>query len=418
MTGGNIELAARGVQDIYLTSNPQMTFFISVYKRHTNFSIESIEQPFIGDFDYGKQIYCIPNRVGDLLKDVKLKIVLPKLKRNTIDKNFKISWINSLGNAIINYIDIDIGGQLIDRQYGQWMEIWSELFLNNEKKKAYNKMINKDHKYNTVFEENGEDEIILYIPLFFWFHKNPGLAIPLIALQHHEVRFILNLRKFDELFISSNGNFYTDLNKDDFKIISGTLICDYIFLDTKERKLFAKSEHQYLIEQVQLNVLSLDTNLSSNIIDLDFNHPVKELIWVTQFSKFLRAMPNGGKELFNFTNNSYLSNNKTKPIYKTLKIQFEGNDRIKNMDPKYFNLVQLYDYHTNIPLDKYINVFSFAFNPESHHPSGTCNFSKIDNPTLNIVLEDNLDDLFLYIYAINYNILKIKKGMAGLVYLN
>ena len=418
MTGGNIELAAHGVQDIYLTSNPQMTFFISVYKRHTNFSIESIEQYFTGDFDYGKQIYCIPNRVGDLLKDVKLKIVLPKLKRNTNDENFKISWVNSLGNAIINYIDLEIGNQLIDRQYGQWMEIWSELFLNVEKKRAYRRMINKDYKYNVVCEENGEDEIILYIPLFFWFQKNPGLAIPLIALQHHEVRFILNLRKFDELFISSTGSFYNDLNPDDFKIKSGSLICDYVFLDTKERKLFAKSEHQYLIEQVQLNVLALDTNLSSNIIDLDFNHPIKELIWITQFPKFLRGVPNGGKELFNFTNQSYLSNKKTKPIYKTAKIQLEGTDRVKSMDPKYFNLVQLYDYHTSNPLDKYINVFSFALHPELHQPTGTCNFSKIDNATLNLELKDNLDDLFIYIYAINYNILKIKKGMAGLVYLN
>ena len=412
MTGGRIQLSAYGEHDKFLTGNPQITYFMSIYKRYTNFSIESIEQLFTGNIDYGQQIYCTPSIIGDLLSDITLQLKLPSLKKDEIN-NFYISWVNSIGNAIINYIDIEIGNQLIDRHYGQWLEIWHELILPDHKKKAYNKMVGKSNNFSCI---SFEEEITLYVPMCFWFCKNPGLSIPLISLQNHEVKFVLNLKKFEDLWVSSTGLFYKNYNQDDFPIITGSLICDYIFLDTDERKIFSKSKHEYLITQLQTEVQSLDTNLSNNIIQLNFNNPVKELIWVYQFANFLRSKPGGGKECFNFTNESITSINSPSDYIESTKLLIEGQDRIKHYESSYFNLLQQYNYHTNVALNKYINIYSFSLFPENNKPSGTINFSMIDNKNLVINLHEKLSDLFIYSYAINYNVLKINSGMATLEY--
>ena len=319
MTGGLLELVAKGSQDIFLTGNPSVTFFRSVYKKHTNFSMESVQQSLVGNYDFGQTLFCNISRSGDLLHGIVIEIDLPKI---TSILGINNKWIDSIGHFIIKEVSIEIGGQIIDRQYGEWMEIWNELTLNAEHKDGYNTMVGKDSAIT--------NEKTLIIPLQFWFCKNIGLALPLIALQYHEVKLHIKIEDFKNLWHKSverynvtrqtngtidinagtssgdtdtfasidtagerytgmsiiweddeeeniiagytdadtitvlgtfsaikTGNIYIILDKPDpsveHKLGDIRIYCDYIYLDTAERKYFAQANHNYLIEQVQFN---------------------------------------------------------------------------------------------------------------------------------------------------------------------
>ena len=347
MGGGLLQLVAYGAQDVYLTGNPQITFFKVVYRRHTNFSIESIQQTFNGSAGAGKRVTCQISRNGDLVH--KLYLVLT---------NGTIA-INKDGRDLIEKVEIEIGGQLIDRQYGNWMKIWNELTLPSGKKTGYDEMVKSTT--NTK----------LYIPLEFWFCRNVGLALPLIALQYHEVK--INIE-----FGGSSGDF-----------ADAELWADYIFLDTDERRRFAQLSHEYLIEQVQFT--GSESVDGSSSIKLSFNHPVKELIWQ------------------NIGNDSAVDAG-------SAKLMLNGNDRFAQRDAMYFTHVQPYQHHTNIPAAaQKINVYSFALKPEEHQPSGTLNMSRIDTAQLKL---SGATSGTLHIYAHSYNVLRILSGMGGLAYSN
>jgi hypothetical protein len=431
MTGGLLQLAAYGAQDIYLTGNPQITFFTAVYKRYTNFAIQSIPQYFNGDTDFGKKVYCQVDRIGDLINQVFLRVKLPELTEyNYTDSNnnlVEFYWVNSIGHAIVKIIDIEIGGVIIDRQYGLWMEIWSDLTVPVGKREGFNTMIGKST--NPVNFDNNQP-LDLYVPLYFWFCRNIGLSLPLIAIQSQEVRFNVTFRKYQELIISSTGvPIGADLN---LQITQAYLDIDYIFLEDDERKVFAKNNHQYLIEQLQVYATSLTSNglrqdpanptkleripdLIQNIL-LNFNHPVKELLWVIQNTTVLSFYPYGGNEWFNFSTESYKNGkiNGTDPMIKG-KILFEGQDLFDTKNAKYFRTVVPYQRHTNIP-NNFIYIYSFSTNPEDFQPSGTCNFSRIDSQVLYMEISDQLIDPIVTVFALNYNILNIAGGMAGIEY--
>lgn len=437
MTGGLLQLAAYGAQDIHLSGNPQITFFIAVYKRYTNFAIENVQQLFTGNANFGQKVYCDIERVGDLMNTIFVRIDLPSLKEfEQYDSNneiIKYYWVNSIGNAIIKYTDIEIGGTIIDKQYGLWLEIWGELTVDTNKRIGYYEMIGKSE--NPINLQN-ENKLSLYIPLYFWFCRNIGLSLPLIALQSHEVRINMAFRELSELIISSNGKPLEPILANAISITHASLLVDYIFLEDKERKFFAQCEHEYLIEQLQVNVQSLYSNKikdkpqgygfdktieQDHIITLDFNHPVKELIWVLQNSTVLSMYPYGGNEWFNFStepynmNDSY-SHNAEDPMIHA-RITFEGSDRMHQREAKYYRLVTPYQRHTNIP-NNYIYIYSFAIRPEDFQPTGTCNFSRIDNKNIYIRISDKLVDPIMTVFATNYNILKINSGMAGIQYSN
>jgi hypothetical protein len=339
MGGGLLQLVAYGAQDVYLTGNPQITFFKVVYRRHTNFSIESIQQTFNGNASQGKRVTCQISRNGDLVH--KLYVVFDTVSVDDARK-------------CIKKVEVEIGGQLIDRQYGDWMTIWNELTLPKGKETGYTAMI-----------DGTSDKA--YVPLEFWFCRNIGLALPLIALQYHEVKINIEFETTPT---------FTD----------ATLWADYIFLDTDERRRFAQLSHEYLIEQVQFTG---DETISSNKLSakLSFNHPVKELIWQGTSGGCGKA-----------------------------KLMLNGNDRFAQRDVTYFTHVQPYQHHTNIPdSTKHINVYSFALKPEEHQPSGTLNMSRID--TAQLQLTDGIDGI-VKIYAHSYNVLRILSGMGGLAYSN
>jgi hypothetical protein len=289
-------------------------------------------------------------------------------------------WI---GHKLIEYIEVEIGGQRIDRHYGDWLGIWNELTQQEGHWSAYKQMV----EGNT-----------LYIPLQFWFNRNPGLALPLIALQYHEVKLNIKFAPksavYNNLVTNNNGIPYhiqpSELqNYGDIKTAS--LYVDYIYLDTDERRRFAQVPHEYLVEQLQFIG---DQGVSSKIT-LNFNHPVKELVWVEKK-----------------TDGTYNT------TYKTANIQLNGHERFSARKPEYFQLVQPYQHHTRVPVGKNINMYSFSLKPEEHQPSGTCNMSRIDNATLNLDGIDTKTSSVIQVFAVNYNVLRIMSGMGGLAYSN
>ena len=608
-----MQLVAYGAQDVYLTGNPQITFWKVTYRRYTNFAIESIEQTFNGQADFGRRVTCIISRNGDLAYRTYLQITLPEINQymgNTSSlslggiSSVYARWLDYPGEQLIAQVEVEIGGQRIDRQYGDWMHIWNQLTMTAEQQRGYFKMIGNTTQLTFITDPSFSDvdgpcdslaprqvcaprnalpETTLYVPLQFWFCTNPGLALPLIALQYHEVKINLDLRPIDECLwavtsLSCNtagtnasatqlspGSTVSATIAYNQSLVAASLYVDYVFLDTDERRRFAQNPHEYLITQLQFTG-DESVGSSSNKIKLNFNHPVKELIWVVQpdsnvdycssllcdallfkvlgaqpfnYTDAIDALPNaihafggpaevtagnyidarglfedagaddayvpagftgywhGPNDMYNqpnmgglnvgnngataaqlaaigvstadeLTGAANLVNNYGNPYYVrhdghgipggsngggpggvgssvsdagtfvlsevsidmhcwgqnpvvVAKLQLNGQDRFSEREGSYFSWVQPYQAHTRSP-DEGINVYSFALRPEEHQPSGTCNFSRIDNATLQLVLSnatvEGTKTAKVRVYATNYNVLRIMSGMGGLAYSN
>jgi len=515
MGGGLLQLVAYGAQDVYLTGNPQITFFKVVYRRHTNFALESIQQTFNGTVGYGSRVTSTIARNGDLISRTYLVI---KSSANNLCPYF--------GLRVIKHAEVEIGGQKMDKHHSDWMYIWNELSLPVSKKEGYFKMVGGSgskgasimkgnptlsvvqfstvkpgiyyplvkggsgfglqlkvevltgsdsvvtiHKngagYKTgdtsndftlldlsVFDLNASDtelkdttsdvvnsiivtglivetlsstnELLLdtlYVPLEFWFCRNVGLALPLIALQYHEVK--INIQ-FEDAKKCTNGD--GSLLPSTMEL-AASLWVDYVYLDTDERRKFAQTSHEYLIEQLQFTGFES----LSNKVRLNFNHPVKELIWTIISNRTERPNENW----FNYTNDENVinvldvddyenikkllgPNSKTTNPVNAAKLLLNGNDRFTQRDGMYFNMIQPFQHHENIPNNTGINVYSFALKPEEHQPSGTLNMSRIDTSFISLDYDSakyNNNSVFA-IYAINYNVLRILSGMGGIAYSN
>ena len=394
MGGGLMQLVAYGAQDIYLTGNPQITFFKVVYRRHTNFSMESIQQTWNGQetAETGRCTATI-SRNGDLVSRLYIEVNGSGSASHT---NPGTSWINT--------VEVEIGGQMIDRQSGRFMETFYELTEPNPSGLTSSSADSSSPGTGTVFQNMAgaggvnlnvnEADVKLFIPLNFWFCRNPGLALPLIALQYHEVKVVLDHR-FKTVF--SGGS--TPANK---------LYADYIYLDTDERRRFAQVSHEYLIEQVQEQTLGTEQTQT-----LNFNHPVKELIWTASYKGTAG-------------NASWTSLIVPNTIGTEYHLKLNGHDRFAARDSKYFSRAQVWQYHTGPGgidplgtdtgnLNDAICVYSFALKPEEHQPSGTCNFSRIDSAQ---IVATNVFSSNAVMFAVNYNVLRIMSGMGGLAYSN
>ena len=392
MGGGLMQLVAYGAQDAFLTGNPEITFFKVVYRRHTNFAMESIRQNFNGSASWGSRATATISRNGDLITKCYLEATLPHGTDLDLEGNPKsVEWCDSVGHKLIKEVELEIGGQLIDRHYAEWLEIWSELTLPAEKAGGYADMVGKsDFRGKDTTPKSGDT---VFVPLQFFFCRNPGLALPLIAMQYHEVKLTFNFE--------SAANCVQD-NKDingslDPGAISPALWVDYVYLDTDERRRFAQVQHNMLVDQLQYNGGS-----SSNTMDLSFNHPCKELIWIRQ----------GDGSGFDF--DCATSNTQGGPIESAM-LKLNGHDRFEKRNGAYFHLVQPYQHHTRCPR-KFVYCYSFALSPEEHQPSGSCNFSRIDNARL--ILESESSEGTNKVFAVNYNVLRIQSGMAGLAFSN
>ena len=456
MGGGLLQLVAYGAQDVYLTGNPQITFFKVVYRRHTNFAIEAIQQTFNGTAGYGQTVNCQISRNGDLINRVYLQVTLPKITTPGTTLIAGTRYVNYVGLRLIKSVLIEIGGQQIDKHYSDWLYIWNELSLPRGKRYGYDTMVGAD-KDITSFNDT-----TLYIPLEFWFCRNVGLALPLIALQYHEVKIKIDFDTkancaFDLVDTAATADAVAKTgNVPDITDMS--LWVDYIFLDTDERRRFAQLSHEYLIEQLQFTGTETLNNNTNNRIKLNFNHPCKELVWVAKpkFDKkaswynytdkdhvdltkegVAAGLPSSSSNyITNFTASNYMFGydflnangtpltNASTPFADAI-LQLNGNDRFSVRDGAYFSYVQPYQHHTNIPSNPGISVYSFALKPEDHQPSGTLNMSRIDTATLMVTTKDVIkyttgSTTFdgINIYAVNYNVLRILSGMGGLAYSN
>ena len=392
-----MQLVAYGAQDIYLTGNPQITFFKVVYRRHTNFSMEAIEQTFNGTADFGKKVTATVSRNGDLITKCYLQASLPAMTASS----GTVGWVEEVGHFLIKSVEVEIGGQRIDKHYGTWLSVWSSLTTTKGHEAGYNSMIGNVSALTT--RASSISAYDLYIPLQFWFCRHTGLALPLIALQYHEVKFAFEFETSANLLnLGDDGSTVASPS-----LTEASMYVDYIYLDTDERRRFAQISHEYLIEQLQFTG---DESLSgaNNRIRLNFNHPVKELIWVVQ---------NDNRTENNYTDNDTKANG-SNPV-STAKLQLNGHDRFSQRKGRYFNEVQPYQCHTNVPATG-INVYSFALKPEEQQPSGSANMSRIDNATLQLTLTSNANasNPIVKVFATNYNVLRIMSGMGGLAYSN
>jgi len=472
MGGGLLQLVAYGAQDVYLTGNPQITFFKVVYRRHTNFAMEAIQQTFSGTVNFGGTVYCQISRNGDLIHRTYLQVDLPVLGGSLITDH---SYVNFVGLRLLKAITIEIGGQQIDKHYADWLYIWNELSLPIGKRNAYYNMVGADKDLvNVGANSTNRSTTTLFIPFEFWFCRNIGLALPLIALQYHEVRIKIDFAPVTDCLYKTVDGTSVASDYSSIALSNANIWVDYIYLDTDERRKFAQLSHEYLIEQLQFTGAE---NLSSNTnsIKLNFNHPVKELVWVGKFngssgsarannqwynytwpydgapsqpfSNSLFGWPQEGvfdnttigssniglaaftttgatasniSNLLNFGIEPYIDSSIcTSNInpFSTCLLQLNGNDRFSIRAGNYFNLVQQYQHHTNISLNRGINVYSFALKPEEHQPSGSLNMSRIDTAVLQVSPLQNVSGSIL-IYAVNYNVLRILSGMGGLAYSN
>jgi hypothetical protein len=446
MGGGLLQLVAYGAQDVYLTGNPQITFFKVAYRRHTNFALEAIEQTFNGNSAFGSRVTCQITRNGDLINRVYFvgTITNPsEIQGTTTLNNNCVALVPYFGLKLLKSIELEIGGQRIDKHYSEWLYIWNELSLPQGKRDGYKLMVGGD-KYNRSIVLQAKESYSVYVPLEFWFCRNIGLALPLIALQYHEVKINIEFESSSNMIDTglnysnkgltmkgSNGSTtITPATQQLNKAFTGTIALtnsalwvDYIFLDTDERRRFAQLSHEYLIEQLQFTgadtVTASPANSSSlKSIRMNFNHPCKELIWVIKPTPTTTAADVSTPYWNNFTDrtgdNQYVL---AKNPVLSAKIQLNGNDRFAERKGSYFSLVQPYQHHEYTPnnFNSGINVYSFAIKPEEHQPSGTLNMSRIDTAVLSVASSVAGT---IYIYTVNYNVLRILSGMGGLAYSN
>ena len=406
MGGGLIQLIAVGIQDIYLIGNPQLTFFKTVFKRHTNFALESMQQSVDGRTDFSQLIQCTIQRKGDLLKDIIIDILLPTLPSGYY-------WTDGIGNVIIKQIDLEIGGQLVDRHYSEWLDIWSQLTVNESKIGAYNSMVGN---YNSIssLEANATSQLRVQVPLFFWFNRDYAMALPLIALQYHEVILKIQLRDFASCY--RNNTISTTLAG--YHIQQFRVWADYILLDMEERRKFAQTQHEYLIDQVQFagdEFISQSQNSISKI--LNFNHPTKELYWVHVRNDYEQTNILTGNQQLNYSLGGLYTSPET---FNEGLILLNGIERFERRPANYFRLVQNYQFHTRYST-KNIYTYSFALFPEKQQPSGTCNLSKITSSVLYLDyngINNNQNAMILKVFCVNYNVFRIVSGMAGMAFSN
>ena len=439
-----MQLVAYGAQDVYLTGNPKVTFFQAVYKRHTNFALEMIQQTVNGTAGNDGRVSVTIARNGDLIGDMFLEL---RAKQDISTRAGDLSVVDScwVAERAIKDIELSIGGQRIDKHYQLWWRLYSELYLDSDKKANYAKL-------TTAAATGANDTRQVYLPLLFFFNRNPGLYLPLIALQYHEVRLDFDLSSYFSAYLDTTV----------FNVWG-----NYVYLDTEERRRFAQKGHEYLIDQVQHTGADSVSSGATTQVRLSYNHPVKELVWC--YSKAQTA----NAAMWNFTSNAATSNavvldsnfknytgantfyvastthatgipmvllgnnniaakqaslcqwveegapSSTASVgpVNTFKLILNGQDRFKEQSGKYFNQVEPFMHHSGTPYPG-IYSYSFALKPEEHQPTGTCNFSRIDNAQVQVVLDAAPDNTSQWMFAVNYNVLRIQSGMGGLAFSN
>ncbi|AGE54724.1 major capsid protein VP54 [Paramecium bursaria Chlorella virus KS1B] len=520
MPGAISQLVSYGAQDVYLTGNPQITFFKAVYRRYTNFAMESIQQTFDGTTDFGKFPTVTISRNGDLAGPIWIEVNLPSLlgynitptpaEGNTSNieaistvfkdtynnywwtynpgtspqysnliaafsnvdykyyanavtstypptalSNVVYSWpymitgntgtrstvaiptanlryVNGIGLALFNSIELELGGQRIDKHYSEWWDIWTELTETAEKIQGYNTMVGRYDPavYNAGWDISQAQGGTYYVPLKFCYNRNPGLYMPLVALSYHQMKLNFNINNYLNC-VKCNYPVTALTSKNGANPLSITnmkLYTDFVFLDAPERIRMSEIQHEYLVTQLQWQgsepvTAPGDPNGSTNRkITLNFNHPVRELVFVYQAASNYDVDAVTGNNIFDY---EIPANPTSTPpyagggeVFTEVKLIINGSDRFSGRPGAYFRLVQPYEHHVRVP-SKSVYVYSFALeDADSRQPNGSANFTRYDSVQLQLTLNENLASGRVQIYAPNFNILRIAAGMGGLAFAN
>lgn len=476
MTGGLIQLVSIGFENLYLTVDPEITFFKMVYKRYTNFSQEPIVQLFTTTPNFDTRVSCNISKNADLLRNINLYVEIPEIPK--VNEIIKYKWIDNIGYGIIEYIELEINGNLIDKLYGDWLNIWNLLTI-SQHRDTIDKLIGNVNELKQY--SNNKKSYKLYIPIEFYFNKNYGMALPLISLSLSDIKIHIKINKLKNVLISSpthyitineysvifkegdiiyqevNGKkikvifnnfdyktrrlYYTKYNesllsgyelyddngynvfvngiekqyiidKPNITINDAYLICNYIYLDNMERQKISTNNHEYLITNLQFSGDKFIYN-SNTKIKLSFVNPCKEIFWIAQFDKIRNS---NIKQIFNYTDDINSGSN----IVISSRLLHNGQERTSFNDKTFYNYLMTYLYHNNT-ITEGLNIYSYSLEPENNQPQGSCNFSKIDDIVLDLTLSNKIsynNPVIIKVYSLNYNILKINNGLAGLIFSN
>lgn len=399
MPGAVYQLNVKGKQNVYLTGNPEFNFIKQIYKRHTNFAIQQTELLFKTDVNFGKTIEINIPRNGDFLYKMYFKFTLPKL---TITSGSYAGWTNSIGHAIIDYVELYIGGHCIDKHYGLFLEIWNDLTSNVSVNSNINNLIGKvEHPY--LLQTNALSENTYIVPLQYWFCNNIGSALPILNLMYHPIQLKIKLNKFEDCIVYDGNTLPIVVD-----IKNSCILSEYIYIDDSEKLKYINSEQKYIINQVQSIYGESISNGTKYKTSLDFNHPCSELLFV------LRETQNeDNNDWFNFSKRNLSPFTPVLPLIKSAKLTLDGIDRIDLQDEVTLRLLNSSRYHTNTP-NKHIYTIPLCNEPEKWYPTGTLNFSLIDSPILHIDLQNNIDISKIFIFAKNFNFVSIQNGLFKL----
>ena len=385
---GRLQLSITGIQDQWLTGEPEFSYFLMNFKRHTKFAIEAIESPFDGNADFDEIIECrIPQNKGDLIRSMMLKFTLPK-PTGTVVSGYDIRYRESIGAQIIEYADLLIGGQTIERITGDYIYMYNQIHNN------------KDDIDQTLYFLMGHGNYIsvsydwdysVFLP--FYFFRHPSLAIPICALTKQLVEIRIKFRKLEDVTIQYKTA--TDIIDPPSDIVSSikkvSLVTDFFFITDDERNFLLTRPIEYVITQLQMSQFRFNAGVSKKSGMLNFKNPVKEMFFVAVSDDV----------------------HKYEPI-KQVNMKF-NNNTIIDADNLMVSYEQPLKYYTGVTDNKF-GVYSFSMTPETYYPTGQVNMSRIAHNLIEVELEspDANYGHKVYVYAVNYNVLHIQSGLGGL----
>lgn len=423
---GQIQLTTSGPQEKFFTLDPDYSHFIESFKKHSNFSVQFVDLDPENAADFGKKVrFKIPQNQGDLLKTLSLKLKLPELVTPSA------CYIESVGHALIEYVDIIIGGKVIQRLTSDYLQIYSEHFVTQTKQYALEQLIGKFPE-RTAHRRVSDNEIIarntlgttedenFFVDLPFYFYNHPELAIPLCAIKEQEVEVEFKIREKADVVIKTNGDAITlgDLDKQT-GITDFNLCTELVYLDPIERIKIENTDRDYLITQVQQNTFDVGAGVNEGSFKLDFVNPVKELYFVIQRQGTAGDGVSEGNFVtpFDYDNTSATQDGKY-TLYENLDyltLVLDGQDVITQETGNviFLKAVQAAIHHSKTQLIRRFYSYSFALQPEEWYPTGQVNFSLIKEQILKMNLTSCPDYARqIRVYAVNYNILRVSEGTA------
>ena len=428
---GRIQMLTSGSQDRYFTRNPDYSHFVEAFKKHANFSTQYDDLDPENEADFGKKIkFKIPQNQGDLLKTLSVKMTLPEIPGSPV-------YVESVGHAIIDHVDLIIGGTIVQRLHSDYLQIYSEHNVTQTKQKALEQLIGKyslrtsDKLVGEVVTGGGipnrgiiitgtlgaSSDENFFVDLPFYFYKHPELAIPLCAINKQEVEVEITLRKPGEIMVDIDGDRVTsppDIHIKDFKLST-----EVVFLDKSERSKMQKMKKDYIITQVQQNVFDVGVGINKGTFNLDFRNPVKELYFVIQRQGTRGNGVSHGNFVtpFDYDNTALTADNK-RILYENLNyltLKFDGQDIITEETGNVLMLkaVQAAIHHSKTQLIRRFYSYSFALQPEEAYPTGQVNMSNVKEQILHLSLTSCPDFARqIRVYAVNHNILRVGGGIA------